>query len=501
MKPTILALNASPRNGRWGSGLDLLIESIKACKDLQELKQFLQQEGSIRYSQYLESGREQGLSFDETYKNLKNRSGKKGLCNSEIGMAAALWGAHSIGCSISAIALSSYFKPNGESKDLDELKQLCLQADGFLFCTPVYFGDRSSIGNNFIEFIRSDADLRKHLKGKAMGGVTVGAKRNGGQETSLIYQILDLTNLGMLGVGNDSETTSQYGGTLHAGDIGTAVDDEYGINTSLGTGRRIGRVARLMDTTGSESLKGNLNVLFWILQDYNERAESLVKEQLVEPLDNVNADILQITNGEIHRCIACDICPTTIGPDFDYRCVIKRKSDFLKLNHAHLIDYDLIVPVAYSRKDRSGMLTNYQKFIERTRYLRRGDYLFSDTPLMPLVIEEIESGENLHIRMITSLIRHHTIILKPNICYEVNDKLINLDSVKSSWIEAINTATKITVGRLKRSSREPAIAYKPVGFVLSSAKDNEESVRKRHEILQEDRIKRRQQAAKDRLIS
>ena len=37
----------------------------------------------------------------------------------------------------------------------------------------------------------------------------------------MIYQLHDMMDLGFLGVGNDYETTSQYGGTGHAGDIGT----------------------------------------------------------------------------------------------------------------------------------------------------------------------------------------------------------------------------------------------------------------------------------------
>ena len=36
-------------------------------------------------------------------------------------------------------------------------------------------------------------------------------------------------------VGNGHDTTSQYGGTLVAGDIGKVQDDDYGIRTSLST--------------------------------------------------------------------------------------------------------------------------------------------------------------------------------------------------------------------------------------------------------------------------
>jgi len=213
MKPKILALNASLRNGRWGKGIEDLLQRISKFESTEAMFAYMKDEARVRFEQFLDAGRKDGLSFDALYRNLKKMSGCQGLCNSEIGMAAGLWGAYQVGCNISSVALSSYFTPDGKGQHLDKLKQICMEADGFLFCTPVYFGDRSSLGSDFIEFVRTDSELRHSFEGKPMAGVSVGAKRNGGQETALIYQILDMTNLGMLGVGNDSETTSQYGGT------------------------------------------------------------------------------------------------------------------------------------------------------------------------------------------------------------------------------------------------------------------------------------------------
>ena len=72
------------------------------------------------------------------------------------------------------------------------LKAALRRADGILLSTPVYFGDRSSLSQRFIETIRSDAALCRDLAGRIYAGLAVGAKRNGGQETTLIYQMMDM---------------------------------------------------------------------------------------------------------------------------------------------------------------------------------------------------------------------------------------------------------------------------------------------------------------------
>ena len=113
-------------------------------------------------------------------------------------LAAGLWGAYKNGANISHTGLSS-FSDDGIPKKLNDLKKI-LNSDALLLSGPVYFGDRGSLMHELIEFIRSD-DNGKH-KSKAYAGITVGAKRNGGQETTLIYQIVDMSNLNMLVVGN-----------------------------------------------------------------------------------------------------------------------------------------------------------------------------------------------------------------------------------------------------------------------------------------------------------
>ena len=213
----ILGISASLRNGRFGAGSDALINEIKTIKTKEELYDYLGKQSKIRAEDFLAAGKEQGLAFDEIYTNLRKLSGDRGLSNSEASLVASLWGAVQEGAEIDHLPLASHFLPTGKIRNADLLKQKVLQSDGMILSTPVYFGDRSSLSQSFIEFLHADSDLREHIRDKVYAGLAVGAKRNGGQETTLIYQMLDMVNLNMLAVGNDHRTTAQYGGTTVGG--------------------------------------------------------------------------------------------------------------------------------------------------------------------------------------------------------------------------------------------------------------------------------------------
>ena len=98
----------------------------------------------------------------------------------------------------------------------------------------------------------------------------------------------------------------------------------------------------------------------------------------------VKPSIINITDSNIKRCIACDICPTNVDLDEVYRCIIKSAGDDFSDLHPDLLHHDALVPVVASPRDRSRVVGNYQTFIERSRYLRRGDYVWSDMLVAPL---------------------------------------------------------------------------------------------------------------------
>ena len=461
-----------------GAGRLKLIKELAQCKQEGELKIFLQKQADLHLQNFIGSGRKEGVAFDEIYRNLKKLKGNRGLSNSEVALAAALWSAQEKGCDIEHVSLSEYFTPNGGARDLADLKNKLINTDGIIVSTPVYFGDRGSLAQGLVEFILQDSELHAKMKNKIYAGIAVGAKRNGGQETTLIYQLLDFINTGFLGVGNDSETTSQYGGTGHAGDVGTMAMDDYGIDTCMGTGRRVASIATIAKIGSQSSVKGKVRVMFWILQDKNGYAMGKVNE-LIDQFDpQIDVTLLNISEEYIKRCIACDICPTHVGMDDEYRCIIKNgKSDGMINLHNDLLRHDIIIPVVYSSTSRNGIISNYQKFIERTRYLRRGDYVFSNVLAAPLVYEEIGANENMHIRMATSILRHHTILAAPMIAYIQNGIIINKNNIVPEFARLLGQARLLCAGKLSAFSNPQAsvtIKYNPVGYILSSEKDKED---------------------------
>lgn len=485
----ILGISASLRNARRGTGNDSLIQDIYACKEEREMHTLIQQEAALHLENFAEAGRKENLPFDQMYTNLKKQKGNKGLSNSEVALVSSLWSVKELGVEIDHVSLAEYFTESGE-KNLDELKAKLMEADGYILSTPVYFGDRGSLSQSLIDYIRREDELKNSVQGKVYAGIAVGAKRNGGQETTLIYQLLDMLNVDMLGVGNDSETTSQYGGTGVAGDVGKMPEDDYGLKTAMGTGRRMARVVRLFEMAKGYEYTVKPKVQFWILQDKDNVAQNYI-ESLIPKIKGIDASIINMGSEYIMRCLGCDICPTHIDVDEEYRCIIKSKKDAFPDIHSLFTEADAIIPVVYSPVNRERIQTNYQTFIERTRYLRRGDYVFSDLIAAPFVIDELGSNENLHIRLMTSMIRHHTIISKPLISFQHQGQIINEDTIVKELNKVADLIKVATAGRIRLYSQDLGdLNYNPVGYVLSVVKDIEDKKLDKRKVMVEDRIER-----------
>jgi multimeric flavodoxin WrbA len=498
-KVKILGISGSLRNARRGLGGFDLMQDLRKISSKEELNSYLKQEAKNHLENFEKAGRLENLPFDQMYTKLKKEKGNKGLSNSEVALAASLWSAKEIGVEIDYLSLSEYYSESGVN-NLEELKEKVQSADGIIMSTPVYFGDRGSLVQSFINELRADKTLLKELEHKVFAGIAVGAKRNGGQETALIYQLMDMLNIGMLGVGNDSETTSQYGGTGLAGDIGTMPDDQYGLDTSMGTGRRLARTAIMVDLGKDKQLLKKPRVLFWILQDAKSTAFNFINELPQEFLSQIDANIVNVSEKKIIRCIACDVCPTHIDIDEEYRCIIKSKNDDLSEIHENLLDYDAIIPVIYSNRNEEEMVSNYQRFIERTRYLRRGDYVFSDIVVAPLIIEEIGTSDNMHIRTMTSMIRHHTVMSKPLIANILNGDVLNNDSLSLDLDSLLVAIKNVSKGRLVAYSQEVNhLKYNPVGYVLSAVKDREDEKMVARKNMIENRIERVKKIKNDRI--
>jgi multimeric flavodoxin WrbA len=278
--------------------------------------------------------------------------------------------------------------------------------------------------------------------------------------------------------------------------------DEYGLGTSMGTGRRIAKVCQFMQAGRGGRLRGRLRVSFWLLQDRDDAAADYLGRLLAAHAPHVDASIIDAAGRHVARCIACDICPTHVAVDGEYRCIIKSKKDGFAAWHGELLDQDAVIPVVYSTADRAGLLSNYQTFIERTRYLRRGDYVFSDALTAPLVLEELGAHENMAVRMVTSLIRHHTVVAEPMVAYRHQGTILNQPQIDAQFARFLERAALLTAGRLSctlDTQAQTACKYNPVGYVLSTEKDKEDERLRTREAMQEDRRARQVQDALLRL--
>lgn len=469
----VLGMAASLRNARFGAGNLALVSDLGNISTVQALREYLRRHTQFRFDDFVKAGRDEGLSFDKIYSKLRSLRGERGLSNSEAALAAALWGAKQEGAEIGHLSLAAHFPPSGRGRDLDLLRHELETADALILSGPVYFGDRGSLAQSLIEFIAADEDLRRACRGKVYAGIAVGAKRNGGQETTLIYQMLDMVNLDFFAVGNSSATTSQYGGTAVAGDVGKLHSDDYGIDTSIGTGRRSAHVAKLLarGRTQVRRERDPLRLHLWLLQDDQQRTGLGMFEDWARKISaaepDIDARIFDIAASEVVRCIACDICPTQRGPKDEYRCIITAADDFFVKNHHALISADAILLCAYSPKARGNVSSEYQQFIERTRYLRRDDYVFSDLLTAPFVITELGARQNLHLRMLTSIIRHHTVVHHPIIGTIHKGTLLDGDSLLDAGVGFVGAARSLKRGRQFIGRREDLV-YRPVGYEISA---------------------------------
>ena len=465
--PYVLLVGTSLRSARYGKAKESLLSEIKKISSRDELNLYLKEQAVLHYDSFHEEF-ESEKSYFKRYQSFRKHQLKKGLSNSEVGLAAAAWELKNSGIK------SEFFNVNEllhidsfevSQNEVIKLKKIIKNSAAIILSTPVYFGDRSSLAQLFIDLCYSIFEEGFSFENKFFAACSSGAKRNGGQETTLVYLGQDFLKLGFKLVGNDSQTTSQYGGTVYAGDLGTAADDEYGINTCLGTARRIARTLT-QKTLGEESLLKKdvpIKKIRTLLLNFSEFDLATLNEDLKN--NDLIFDCINVSNMEQMPCLACDICPTHIGPDDQYRCIIKNKKeiDATQSIHELFIKADLIIPIA---DNRSKSFYSYQRFMERTRYLRRGDYAWGDCLTIPFIIgSDNFQLPTLHFRLTTSFMRHHTIISRAQ-------SIKKLEELTNRVKKIIKQEIPLILGRylLSMSSQ----AYQPLGYYLSSAKDKED---------------------------
>jgi multimeric flavodoxin WrbA len=238
-------------------------------------------------------------------------------------------------------------------------------AKGLIIATPAYFGMYSSMLQEFLLYLkRSLYDIFP----KVVGFICVGAKRNGGQETTITFGADDFMRLGACVV-NDGAPISQFGGVCVAGNKGDIKKDKDGLEVCGYLGRRVAETAL-------------------ILQNGKQNSKVLMKLFDTKKLEKDN---------NVVRCYACNHCPNPERKE-DYGCRIK--DDMRKL-HSWILEADGLIPQNFGLK-----------FFERTRYLRRDNYRLTyhvikikDVRHIPMFIKQNSILCRKHFREYCSLVK------------------------------------------------------------------------------------------------
>ena len=174
--------------------------------------------------------------------------------NTEILIKKALESAEKVGAETDIINLGSaeiepciacdICKSTGECSIYDEMRDITQklpEAHGLILGSPVYFGNVTSQMKIFMDRSRP-LRIDFKLRDKVAGAISVGASRNGGQETTIsaMHEFLLIHDAIIVG---DGAPLAHYGGTGMGGVVGDTKLDEHGIKTSINLGKRVAELA------------------------------------------------------------------------------------------------------------------------------------------------------------------------------------------------------------------------------------------------------------------
>ncbi len=396
------------------------------------------------------------------------------LSNSEILAAATMKGARSIGANIDYFPLVVLFhhkesnvldlrlRLSKESamdelayidtlsiveEKLEELYTKIAEADGVILSTPVYFGDRSSVANKFLQ-----VTVRKNLlQNKIFGVASVGAKRNGGQETCNIYSMIEALNQGALVVGN-GPPTSQYGGTAVGGDQGDILEDKLGIDTAFGVGIKVAHVSEMYSKDKDPADQVRIRIDILVTMDTGERFLTKYLKDLTSRVEKsipqVEFVIHEFIDSTIYRCLGCTTCPVPPGDsEKTSKCTIKDHEDCLEKLRDSLRRSDCAIIAGLNLLDYEKIISRYQVLTERMRYIRRSNFELTDLLVTGLCYNQFGATANsIHtIKTLTSYIRHNTTFYKPIDIFEYNGKILN--DGEEPLVELCNAARRMKEGK------------------------------------------------------
>jgi hypothetical protein len=116
----------------------------------------------------------------------------------------------------------------------------------------------------------------------------------------------------------------------------------------------------------------------------------------------------------------------------------------------------------------------------------------------PLALTEGISYDSYPIRMMTSFLRHHTVMSQPLVARLAGGQVEGMDLIVAELAKAVALSERLIAGRLSELT-QPGHRYNPVGYVLSANKDAEDEKLQRRRRMTEDRAFRLQRQANTRI--
>ena len=284
------------------------------------------------------------------------------ITSADVAAAAVLLGAKTAGAHISVVDALTVIHQAGRRH---EFESTVAKADGCCFVSSIRFGSPSSTLLAFLsELARTDSELSM----KPAGVCSVGARRNGGQDTANTLTAWRLHMLGMLLVG-EGPPFGQSGGVLEARYPMDAFRDEDGIESCVRVGSRIHRAIAL--SRSNRNVRPS-NLLFLCADPDAFGHASAVVNALSLQSQVPSITVLNLSEYEFELCKGCRTCPT--GEPSGYRCCIL--DGFTTIHEALMVSDGIVFCIGAPASLAESRV--WRRFMERTRYLRRSGYALAD---------------------------------------------------------------------------------------------------------------------------
>lgn len=380
------------------------------------------------------------IKSTESFEDLLQSMKKMRISNSEVGVMAGLFGVFKEGVDIQLFRLNKLFSSYRQTDTIMsmKIKQTLLNSQGICITTPVHFGNPSAYVAAFLDFMCQKFNDNYPLLEKIVGYNSVGARWNGGTVGANIFGLFECLQMGAIIVG-DGPPGSQCGGCIQARHITDAIKDMRGIRTCINTGSRIAKVSKLYNNNGTNK-KVHI-VCLNVTTKENNQIKTLIQKEISD-FSGVSLDIINIDQLVLEQTKGCLNCPAHL--DDDYGCIT---NDDMKKVHQIMLRMDGIILMAETITYSD--LRNFRAFIERTRYLRRRNYILSNIPVGSIYHMQKAEDVAFQMRLIPSLLKHNMILVGPftTINRFFRNKSRVLDEVQSYLRYFIDCVKRIKMGR------------------------------------------------------